>query len=393
MILIRNGKVLTMAGRNYEHGCVLIRDGKIEEVGPRVRVPETSNVKVYDARGGLIMPGLIEAHCHLGIIEEKRGTIGDDCNEATLPATPYVRAIDAINPMDPAFDAALKAGITSVMTGPGSSNPVGGQFAFIKTKGRSIDELIVKAPAAMKCALGENPKTAFGDNGNFPSTRMGAASVIREELFRAVRYKQKKDSGNVAKEDEDYRLECWLPVLNGEIPMKVHAHRADDIHTAIRIAQEFSIDITIDHCTEGHLIAKAISASHFPAIVGPSLTSRSKIEVQNMDFKTSGVLHRNGVLVAITTDHPVSLIQYLPHCAGLAVKKGLPMEEGLKAITINAAKICRVDDRVGSIEPGKDADIAVFTGNPMEIFTETLYTFIDGRLVYSREQEKNGGKN
>lgn len=385
MKLIKNGKVLTMAGKDFEHGCVLIKDGKIKEVGPRIKLPESADVEIFDARGGWIMPGIIEAHCHLGIIEEKRGMIGDDCNEATDPVTPYLRAVDAINPMDPAFDDALKAGITSVMTGPGSSNAVGGQFAFVKTKGRCLDELVVKAPAAMKCALGENPKTAFGDNGNFPSTRMGTAALIREELFKAVRYKQRKEDGNISKEDEDFRMECWLPVLNREIPIKVHAHRADDIHTAIRIANEFSVDITIDHCTEGHLIAKAIADSGFPAIVGPSLTSRSKIEVQNMDFKTSGILHEHGIPIAIMTDHPVSLIQYLPHCAGLAVKKGLPMEEGLKAITINAAKICRVDDRVGSLTPGKDADVAVFTGNPMEIFTETLYTFIDGRLVYHRE--------
>lgn len=389
MILIENGRVLTMAGEDFGNGYVLIKDGKIAEVGEKIELPDSAweETEVYDARGGWIMPGLIEAHCHIGIIEEKRGIIGDDCNEATNPVTPHVRAVDAVNPMDPAFHAAMKAGITSVMTGPGSSNAVGGQFAFIKTRGRSVDELVVKAPAAMKCALGENPKTTFGDNGNFPSTRMGTASLIREELFCAVRYREQKDAGNIAKEDEDFRMECWLPVLEREIPIKIHVHRADDILTAIRIAKEFSVDLTLDHCTEGHLIAEAVRDSGFPAIVGPSLTSRSKIEVQNLDFKTSGVLHRHGVPVAITTDHPVSLIQYLPHCAGLAVKKGLPMEEGLRAITLNPAKICRVSDRVGSLEPGKDADIAVFTGNPMEIFTETLYTFIDGRLAYSREKD------
>lgn len=307
-----------------------------------------------------------------------------ESKEQTNPVTPELRAIDAVNPMDPAFHDAIAAGITSVMAGPGSANVVGGQFVFMKTQGRCIDNMMVKNPAAMKVAFGENPKTAYGDKNQYPSTRMATAALLRKTLFQAVQYKKDKESGKLDK--EDFVLEPWIPVLNKEIPMKAHAHRADDILTAIRIAKEFDVDITIDHGTESHLIADEVKASGFPVIVGTDLTARSKLEVQNMDFKTNKILHEAGVLLAITTDHPVALIQYLPICAGLAVKAGLPVEEGLKAITIYAARICRVDDRVGSLKKGKDADIAIFTGNPMEVFTKTLYTIIDGEIVYENHE-------
>lgn len=303
-----------------------------------------------------------------------------DCNEQTTPLTSSLRAIDAVNPMDPAFHDAIAAGITSVMTGPGSANVVGGQFVFMKTHGRCVDHMVVKNPAAMKVAFGENPKTVYGDKGQYPCTRMGTAALLRKTLHQAVQYKNDKENGKLT--NEDFELEPWLPVLRKEIPMKAHAHRADDILTAIRIAKEFDIDITIDHGTESHLIVDDVKASGFPVIVGPDLTSRSKLEVKNMNFKTNKVLQKSGVLFSITTDHPVVMIQYLPICAGLAAKKGLPVEEGLKAITINAARICRVDDRVGGLRKGKDADIAIFSGNPMEVFTKTLYTIIDGQIIY-----------
>ena len=262
---------------------------------------------------------------------------------------------------------------------------VGGQFAFVKTKGRRIDDLIVLAPAAMKVAFGENPKVNYSGQGKSPSTRMAIAAMLREELTKAVQYREEKEKG---KEDfaADLHYEAWLPVLEGKIPLKAHVHRADDIFTAIRIAKEFGLSMTLDHCSEGHLIAEEIKESGFPAIVGPALASRSKIEVQNLAFKTAGVLQKHGVKVAIMTDHPVSLIESLPICAGLSVKAGLPMMEGLRAITIHAAEICRVADRVGSLEAGKDADIAIFDGNPMEVFTNTLMTVINGKIVYRREQ-------
>lgn len=382
-MLIVHGNIKTMEGRDFADGYIEIRDGKIAALGDMKDCPRMEG-QVLDVEGSLVMPGIIEAHCHMGITEEKKGMEGDDCNENVNPVTPYLRAIDAINPMDAAFRDAMQAGITSAMIGPGSANVVGGQFAFVKTHGRCIDDMIVKAPAAMKVAFGENPKVNYSGHGVSPSTRMAIAALLREELTKAQAYreKQEKNSG----EEKDFRYECWLPVLRGEIPLKAHAHRADDILTAVRIAREFHLRMTLDHCSEGHLIMEELKTAGFPAIVGPDMASRNKIEVQNMAFKTAGLLSEHGILTAVTTDHPVSKIQFLPVCAGLAVKAGMSPEEGLRSITINAAKICGVDERVGSLAPGKDADIAIFTGNPTEVFTRTLYTLIDGEIVYSAKE-------
>lgn len=387
---IVGGKVLTMAGKEYAQGVLRLVKGKIAEIGNVGEVPvqPQEGEEVLNVPGAWVMPGLIEAHCHMGITEEKKGMEGDDCNETVNPITPYLRAIDAINTMDAAFGDAVRAGITSAMIGPGSSNVVGGQFAFLKTSGRRIDDLIVKAPAAMKVAFGENPKVNYSGQGKSPSTRMATAAMLRRELFEAKQYLDKKERACKAGEtfEEDFTKECWEPVFRGEIPLKAHVHRADDIFTAIRIAKEFGLAMTLDHCSEGHLIAEDLVEAGFPAIVGPDLASRSKIEVQNMAFKTVGVLNKAGIMTAVTTDHPVSLIQSLPLCAGLAVKAGLPMEEGLKSITIYPATICGVADRLGSLEKGKDGDVAIFDNNPMEIFTETLFTIIDGRIVYQKEK-------
>ncbi len=388
---IIGGTIKTMAGPDIRDGYVRILDGKIAEVGKRDGAfHPAEGERVILARNGLVMPGLIEAHCHMGITEGKKGMEGDDCNETVDPVTPYLRAIDAVNTMDAAFDDAVRAGITSAMIGPGSSNVVGGQFAFLKTRGRRVDDLVVKAPAAMKVAFGENPKVNYSGQGKSPSTRMAIAGLLREELTEAKAYRERKRQAAESGEgfQEDFRLECWMPVLNREIPIKAHVHRVDDIFTAVRIAKEFDLKMTLDHCSEGHLIAEELAAEGFPAIVGPDLASRSKIEVQNMAFKTVGVLNQAGVMTAITTDHPVSLIQSLPLCAGLAVKAGLDLEEGYRAITIHPAVICGVADRVGSLEVGKDADIAVFTGNPMEVFTRTLYTIIDGEIAYEAQEAR-----
>lgn len=386
---IINGLIHTMGEQGVvEHGAVHVENGKIAWVGTmgqwRKRYRAEGGDPVLDAAGGWVLPGIIEAHCHMGITEEKKGMEGDDCNETVDPVTPWLRAIDAINSMDAAFDDAVRAGITAAMIGPGSSNVVGGQFALVKTRGRRIDDIIVKAPAAMKVAFGENPKVNYSGQGKSPSTRMAIAGMLRRELFEAKEYLERKEQAQEQGESfqEDFTKECWIPVLRREIPLKAHVHRVDDIFTAIRIAREFDLRMTLDHCSEGHLIAQELAAEGYPAIVGPDLTSRNKIEVQNVAFKTAGVLARAGVLVAVTTDHPVSQIQSLPLCAGLAVKAGLPMEQGLRAITVNAARICGVADRIGTLEPGKDADVAVFSGNPMEVFTRTLYTVIDGRVVY-----------
>lgn len=382
-MLIINGKIFTMEEKPIDNGFVRIKRNLIEETGEMSNLKNTKNEKILDVHGAWVMPGLIESHAHIGITEEKWGVIGDDSNEQTNPSTATLRAIDGINPMDPAFHDAIEAGITSVMAGPGSANVIGGQFVFMKTQGRCIDNMIVKFPAALKVAFGENPKTTYGDQNIYPSTRMGIAAMLRNTLHQAVQYKKDKESGNITA--ENFEMEPWIPVLNKEIPLKAHAHRADDILTAIRIAREFDVDITIDHGTESHLVVDEIKKSGFPVIAGTDLTSRSKLEVQYMDFKTSGILQKAGILFSITTDHPVALIQYLPLCAGLAVKHGLPMEEGLKALTIYPARICRVDDRVGSLKKGKDADIAIFSGNPMEIFTKTLYTIIDGEIIYDSQ--------
>lgn len=380
-MVIINGKIFPMEGKNIENGYVRTKDKVIEDIGDMSSFQLQKDEALLDVQGAWVMPGIIDAHSHIGITEEKWGIIADDCNEGTNPVTASLRAIDAINPMDPGFHEAIAAGITAAMIGPGSANVVGGQFVFMKTQGRCIDNMIVKYPAAMKVAFGENPKTAYGDKDQYPSTRMATAALLRKTLFEALQYKKVKENGELGQ--ADFEMESWIPVLNREIPMKAHAHRADDILTAIRIAKEFEVDITIDHGTESHLIVDEVKESGFPVIVGPDLTSRSKLEVKNMNFKTNRVLNEAGVLFAITTDHPVTMIQYLPLCAGLAVKQGLPLEAGLKAITINAARICRVDDRVGSLRKGKDADIAIFSGNPMEIFTRTLYTIIDGEIIYT----------
>lgn len=391
MLLIKNGKIITMSNKNYNSGSILIKDKKIVEIGENININSNEDCNIIDAENCWVMPGIIEAHCHIGIKEERKGFEGDDCNEINESITPYVRALDGINVMDSAFHNALTSGITGVMVGPGSSNVVGGQFVFIKTHGRTIDNMTVLEPAAMKVAFGENIKVNYNQKNMMPSTRMSIAALLREELFEAQKYNQNKKNAIKTGDsfDEIFRKECWLPVINREIPLKAHVHRADDILTAIRIAKEFNLKLTLDHCTEGHLISEEIRESGFPAIVGPSLAIRNKIETQNADFKTAGILHKAGIKVAITTDHPVTRIQDLPICAGIAAREGLGVEEGLKAITINAAEICNVSDKVGSLEIGKDADIAIFDGNPMDVFTKTMYTIIDGEIVYEAKDINN----
>ena len=374
MLLIQNGTLHTMEADNPIKADMLIRDGKIAKIGQGIQ-PE-KDVEIINAEGLHVYPGFIDAHSHIGIAEEQTTAQTDYSNEGTNPVTPFIRAIDGINPMDSAFHNALATGVTGVMVGPGSSNPIGGQFAFIKTYGRCVEEMVVLAPAAIKIALGENPMSTYGLSGTMPATRMGIASVIRQELFRAQQYLPNGD------EQKDYRLECYRELFAGKIPLKAHAHRTDDIFTAIRIAKEFGLELTLDHCTEGHLIAQEIAESGFPAIVGPSLASRTKEEVAYSDFKTPGILHKAGVSVALTTDHPVSRIQYLPLCAALAAKEGLGEQEALRAITIDVAKICRVSNRLGSLKEGKDADLAIFDGNPLEISSSVRMTIINGKVVW-----------
>lgn len=376
MLLIQNGLLFTMETEDPFPGDLLVGEGKILQIAGKIA--PTERMQVIDASGLRVYPGFIDAHSHIGISEEKKTGQGDECNEGTNPITPCMRAIDAINPMDSAFHTALATGVTGVMPGPGSANPIGGQFAFIKTHGRCIDDMIVLAPAAIKLAFGENPMTNYGPNGNMPSTRMGIAALIREELSMARQYFESKGSGQ-------FTMECYRGLFDGSIPLKAHVHRACDIFTAMRIAREFQVELTLDHCTEGHLIADAIAQSGFPAIVGPSLASRSKDEVSLSDFKTPGILQKAGVQVALTTDHPVSRIQYLPLCAGLAAKEGMGEWGALRAITIDAARICRVEHRLGSLRTGKDADIVLYRGNPLEIASAVHMTIINGEIVWARE--------
>ena len=380
MLLIQNGLLYTMEKEKPFYGDILIKDGKIERIADSIAPSET--MEVIDAKGFNVFPGFIDAHSHIGISEEKISVLGDSCNEGTNPVTPTMRAIDAINPMDSAFHNALAVGITGVMVGPGSANAIGGQFAFVKTHGRCIDDMIVLAPAAIKIAFGENPVTNYGTNGQMPATRMAIASLIREELHKAKQY---FENPKKSLQDTEYTMECYRELFEGKIPLKAHAHRVDDIFTAIRIAREFGLKLTLDHCTEGHLVPDKIAKSGFPAIVGPSLSSRSKYEVREMDFKTLGVLKKAGVTVAITCDHPVVRIQYLPICAGIAAKEGLGETGALRAITIDAAKISGVDNRLGSLKEGKDADIVIYEGSPLEIKGTALYTIVNGNVVWTKD--------
>lgn len=381
MLLIQNGTLYTMEENQPKQGDLLIKDGKIEKIGKSIE--PTERMQVIDAAGMRVYPGFLDVHSHIGISEEKKTGQGDECNEGTNPITPCMRAIDSINPMDSAFHNALAAGITGVMAGPGSANPIGGQFAFIKTHGRRVDDMVVLAPSAIKIAFGENPMTNYGVNGNMPSTRMGIASLIREELAMARQYFDNPNNGQ-----NTFTMECYRDLFEGKIPLKAHVHRTDDIFTAIRIAKEFGLGLTLDHCTEGHLIAEEIAESGYPAIVGPSLASRSKDEVSLSDFKTPGILKKAGVQVALTTDHPVSRIQYLPLCAGLAAKEGMSEWEALQSITLDAARIARVDQRLGSLKEGKDADVVIYEGNPLEIASQVYMTIINGEIAWRREGNK-----
>ena len=381
---IVNGTIYTMDSQNtmIEKGAIRIRDGILVDIG-NIPVEPEAGEEVIDALGGWIMPGFVEAHCHIGIQEEKKGMEGNDCNETVNPITPWLRAIDAINPMDAAFKDAVRAGITCVQVGPGSANVVGGQFLVMKTFGRCIDQMVIKAPSAMKIAFGENPMTTYGMNGNTPSTRMGIAGVIREELFNARQYFATTPPDSTEK---NFRMECYRELFDKQIPLKAHVHRTDDIFTAIRIAKEFDLCLTLDHCTEGHLISEEIAGSGYPAIVGPSMSARSKKEVSQSDFKTPGILKHAGVPIALTTDHPVCRLQYLPLCAALAAKEGLSEYDALCAITIEAARICRVDHRLGSLTVGKDADLCLWDGNPLDLRSSVVKTLINGNIVWEKKK-------
>lgn len=386
-LLIQNGKILTMGPQGtIENGQVWIRDGKIVAVGINLDAP---NARVLDAQGGYVLPGLIDAHCHIGIYETAIGFPGDDGNETSDPVTPQIRGIDGIYPLDPEYGVAVRGGVTTVATGPGSSNPIAGTFVAMKTWGKTMEEMVLSSPLAMKMAFGENPKNSFGRGGRMPVTRMATSSLIRDALYRAKEYAAKKDraQGDPAKLPAyDQKLEALEPVVRGQLPVKAHCHRADDIMTVLRIARELDLKVTLDHCTEGYLIADEIAANGCPAILGPLGGFPQKPEVALQSLEAAGILTRAGVKVAIMTDLPANHLWYLPIAVGMCVGAGLPEEEGFRTITRNAAEILGLQDRIGSLEPGKDGDVAIFSGNPIrDLWCHCTATVVDGVV---RHQEK-----
>lgn len=378
MLLIRNGLIFDAVHREPYTADILVKDGKIAEIGAGL----TADCTTFDAAGLHIYPGFVEAHCHIGLDGSGIGFEGDDCNEMTDILTPQLRAIDGIYPQDPTFREALEAGVTTVCTGPGSANVLGGQFAVIKTAGHRVDDMIVRPFAAMKCAFGENPKRCYKDKNNY--SRMSTAAKLREALMKAQEYDAKKQAAGddpAKRPPLDVKLEALLPVLHGEVPLKAHAHRADDIFTAIRIAKEFGVRLTLEHVTEGHLIAEDLAQEDYPMAVGPSLTHASKFELRNKTFTTPGILAKAGCRVSIITDSPVIPQSYLPLCAALAVRAGMDPFDALRAITIRPAEHIGAADRVGSIERGKDADFVVMDGPWDAVSSGVKAVFVNGEKV------------
>ncbi len=379
-MIIKNGSVNDAVNREAYVADIRITDGKIAEIGRDLTINEGE--EVIDATGLNVYPGFVEAHCHLGLDGYGIGFEGADYNEPGDICTPHLRSEDSFNPLDPTVRSAARGGVTSVATGQGSANAIGGTWIAVKTVGNCVDDMIIKTPVAMKCALGENPKRCYREKGN--AARMSTASVIRNMLFKAREYLNKKEKAgdDIFKQPAfDFKCEAMIPVLKKEIPLKIHAHQANDILTAIRLAKEFDVDLTIEHVTEGHLIADKLAEYSYPLAVGPSLTHASKFELQNKSWTTPGILAAKGCQVSIITDSPVIPQEYLPLCAGLAVKAGMDPFEALKAITINPARQIGISDRVGSIEIGKDADIVITDGDPMVSSTAIKKVFINGEAV------------
>ena len=382
-MLIINAHLLPVEGQETENGYIHVENGKICALGPMEEAPQ--DAAVFDAAGAFALPGFVDAHCHLGICGDSVGYEGDDCNEMSEPVTPQLRAIDGVNPLDRYFAESAAAGITTVLTGPGSANPIAGQFIAMKTTGRRIDDMALKNPACMKFSLGENPKMTYNEKHETPMTRMATAALIREELYKAREYleKQRKAAEDEDADAPDYdaKLEALLPVLKRELSAHFHAHRADDILTAIRIAKEFDLDYVIVHGTDGHLIADILAEEGARVICGPLLTDRSKPELFHQKLENPAILAKAGVQVAICTDHPELPAEYLPLSAAMAVRAGMDPEEALRAITINAARIAGIDNRVGSLKPGKDADIVLCSAHPFDMSCKVQAVFIDGKRI------------
>ncbi len=390
MLALINGKILTMAEQTFEKGTVVVDQQKISALYQDPVPPD--GARVIDVSGKYVLPGFIDAHTHIGIYEEIY-TEGDDTNEITDPVTPHLRAIDAVNMEDLAFTDALQGGVTTVMTGPGSANVIGGLSAVLKTSAKTVDQAVMKNPAGLKAAFGENPNRVYGTQKKMPATRMATAALLRETLVAAKNYADKIRMGKMDPDklpDRDLKMEAMLPVITREIPLLIHAHRADDILTGLRVADEFDLKVILQHATEAHKIAEELRKRNVPAVVGPTLVSRAKVELKDSSLKTAGILARAGIKVAIITDHPIVPIQYLPLLAALAVKGGMDEDDALKAITINPAQILGLADRVGSLEPGKDADIIVLSGHPFDWRTKVELVLVNGEIVYNGMNSEKG---
>jgi imidazolonepropionase-like amidohydrolase len=387
MLILKNGQVKPVTSESFI-GDIAVENGRIADIGSDLKSKYPA-AEVIDLTGLTVIPGMIDAHCHIGLYEDGIGPVGIDGNDYYSPVTPELRSIDGINPHDRCFVEARECGITTVVTGPGSANVIGGQFVALKTNDGEIEDKLLQFPIAMKAALGENPKRIFSGQKTF-YTRMAVAAHLRKALSDALEYDSKikaagDDESKLPK--RDHSLEALLPVVRRELPLKIHAHRIDDIRTGVRIAREFNIRFTLDHFTEGYLYAaslkKDIDELGAGVIVGPYMSDRSKIELKNGSMKAPSELHKNGIKFAIMTDHPVIPIQYLPVCASVAIREGLPEDEALRALTVNPAEILGLSERIGSIEIGKDADIAVFRGDPFDSRDRCVLTLINGEIVHS----------
>jgi imidazolonepropionase-like amidohydrolase len=380
---IINAHVVPIEGEPFD-GTVVIENGTISALGADVTAPEGADV--VDAAGKWLLPGFVDAHVHLGTHEEGEGWAGDDTNEMTDPVTAGVRALDAVNPFDPGFDDALAGGVTSVNVNPGSGNPIGGLAVAIHTHGRYIEEMVLRSPSGLKSALGENPKRVYGEKKQTPSTRLGTAMVIRKAFMDAQNYLGKADENA-----RDPKLEALAMVLRREIPWRQHAHRADDIATALRIADEFGYELVLDHGTEAHLLADVLAERGVPVLIGPLFTTKSKVELRGRSIANPGKLAAAGVEISIITDHPVIPIHFLVHQATLAVKEGLDPVVALRSITINPAKVLGLANRIGSLEPGKDADVVLWSGNPLDVMQRALKVWIGGKEVYRYDDDARTG--
>jgi imidazolonepropionase-like amidohydrolase len=387
------GYVVPVDGEPIDGGTVLIENGVIVAVGADADIDIPEDAELIDASGSWVLPGFVDAHVHLGVHEEGEGWSGNDTNEMTDPNGARFRALDGIDPTEQGFDDALAGGVTSVVIKPGSGNPIGGQTVGLKTWGRTAFDVVFAESVSVKSALGENPKRVYGEQKKTPSTRLGVAAVIREAFTSARNYAAQREHARAEGKpfDVDLTKETLARVLDGELYWDQHVHRADDIVTAIRLADEFGYKLVVNHGTEGHLIADILAEREIPVIIGPLFTTRSKVEVRHRTLRSPGILARAGVKIAITTDHPVIPINFLVYQAALSVKDGLDPDTAIRALTVNPASMLGLDDKVGSLKPGLDADVVLWSGDPLDVMNRAMRVFVRGREVYHFDEAKGVG--